>query len=156
MTTQVPKEATKNRFNRLDSAKIFLRYALAFSFISAVADRFGIWGPPGAEGVVWGEFQIFVEYSAQVNSFLPNALAPTLAWTATVLEVLLAVALMVGFRTRIVAALSGALLLAFALAMTVSFGFKPSLDYSVFTASAGAFLLAALQNGNDSELRDQP
>ena len=41
------------------------------------------------------------------------------------------------------AALASAGLLAlFATAMTISLGFKPPLDYSVFSASAGALLLA--------------
>jgi UPF0716 family protein affecting phage T7 exclusion len=45
--------------------------------------------------------------------------------------------------TVIYALLSGMLLLAFALAMTVALGVKMPLDLSVFSASAGAFLLAA-------------
>ena len=31
-------------------AAIFLRFALAAGFLSAVADRFGLWGPPGTPG----------------------------------------------------------------------------------------------------------
>jgi hypothetical protein len=33
-----------------------LRVALAFSFLSAVADRFGLWGQFGVDGVSWGDF----------------------------------------------------------------------------------------------------
>jgi hypothetical protein len=42
------------------------------------------------------------------------------------------------------ACLSGLLLGAFALAMSFSVGFKAALNYSVFTASAAAFLLASV------------
>jgi hypothetical protein len=41
------------------------------------------------------------------------------------------------------ALLSGTMLLLFALAMAVALGIKAPLDFSVFSASAGAFLLAA-------------
>lgn len=41
--------------------------------------------------------------------------------------------------------LSGVLLLFFALAMTFSTSLKGALDYSVFTASAGAFALGAMK-----------
>ena len=130
--------------DRLGAAKLFLRFALAAALLSAVADRFGLWGAPGGSNVAWGDFPVFVAYTAQVNSFLPAGFAPVLAWASTVLELILGVALIVGFRLRIAAAASGALLLSFALAMTISFGVKAPLDFSVFTASAGAFLLAAL------------
>lgn len=130
--------------NPLGVAKLILRFALAAAFLSAVADRFGFWGAPGEPNVAWGEFPAFVDYTAQVNSFLPASLAPILAWVGTALELLIALALIAGFRIRITAAAAGALLLMFALAMTLSFGVKSPLDYSVFTASAGAFLLAAL------------
>lgn len=32
---------------------LLLRLALAASFLAAVADRFGLWGAPGAPGLAW-------------------------------------------------------------------------------------------------------
>jgi uncharacterized membrane protein YphA (DoxX/SURF4 family) len=130
--------------SRVRTASLFLRIALAAAFLSACADRFGLWGPPGAPHVAWGDFAHFTAYTARVNSFLPAAWAPALAWLSTAAEIGLALGLLAGLRLRAVAASSGALLLTFALAMTVSFGLKAPLDYSVFSAAAGAFLLAAL------------
>src|SRR5689334_17930898 len=46
-----------------------LRVALAFSFLSAVADRFGLWGQFGS-GVAWGDFERFTAYTAQLLWFL--------------------------------------------------------------------------------------
>ena len=43
-----------------------LRLALAFSFLSAVADRFGLWGQFGAARVAWGDFGHFTAYTAQL------------------------------------------------------------------------------------------
>ena len=54
-------------------------------------------------------------------------------------------ALVVGVWPRIVGVAAGALLLAFALAMTLSFGIKQPLNYSVYSASAAAFLLATVK-----------
>jgi hypothetical protein len=53
--TQTSKVASRTAMSdRIQStavAAIFLRLALAAGFLSAVADRFGLWGPPGTPGV---------------------------------------------------------------------------------------------------------
>lgn len=127
------------------AAEVFLRVALAAGFLSAVADRFGLWGPPGAPGVGWGSFDPFLAYTGTLLWFLPAGLVPAAGWAATVLEVVLAVGLLVGVRLRAVALASGALLLTFAVSMTAALGPEPPLSYSVWTASAAAFLLATLR-----------
>ncbi len=121
---------------------IFARVALGAGFLSAVADRFGLWGGPGAPHVAWGDFAHFLEYTRKVNPWLPAPWIPALGWFVTVTEIVLGVALVAGVARRPVAALSGALLLAFAAGMTVGTGVKTALDASVFAAAAGAFLLA--------------
>ena len=65
------------------------------------------------------------------------------AWAATFAEVLLGLALVSGFFARVAALLSGLMLLLFALTMAFALGVKAPLDFSVFSACAGAFLLAA-------------
>jgi len=131
----------------LRTVQWLLRLALAASFLSAVADRSGLWGPPGAPGVAWGAWPVFVAYVAQLNWFAPTPLIPVLAWVATGLEVLLAIGLLVGWRLPWVALGSGCLLLAFASTMTLALGIKAPLDFSVFTAAASAFLLALVAAG---------
>lgn len=126
--------------------QLFLRITLSVSFLSAVADRFGFWGPPGTHGVSWGTWENFAAYSRSVNSFAGPQTNQVLAVTATILETLLPVLLLAGYKTRWAAIASGILLLSFALAMTYSFGIKPSLDYSVWTASAAGFALSALNS----------
>ncbi|MFT3794273.1 DoxX family membrane protein [Flavobacterium sp.] len=130
--------------NTLQLAQLFLRIALSVSFLSAVADRFGFWGNPGSPNVVWGNWQNFLDYSNQVNSFIPAALAEPLAIAATILEIVLPVFLLFGYKTKMAAWISGCLLSGFGLAMTISFGVKSPLDYSVFTAAAAAFVLAGI------------
>jgi len=124
-------------------AALYLRLALAGAFVSAVADRFGLWGPPGADGVAWGDFAPFLDYTASLVPFLPADAVPVLGWAVTVAEVALAAALLIGFRVRAAAAASALLLLGFALGMVIGEGPKSPLDASVFTASAGALLLYA-------------
>ena len=122
---------------------VFLRLALAISFLSAVADRFGVWGKYGEPHVAWGDFSHFILYTQRLTSIFPVSFVPTLAWTATIAEIVLALALLVGWQTRFAAFLSGVLLLVFAISMTCGLGIKAPLDFSVFTASAGAFLLSS-------------
>ena len=133
-----------NQTTMLSSAQWFLRLGLAAGFLSAVADRFGLWGSPGAPNVAWGEWSAFVDYVATLNWFAPAPLIRALAWAATLAETLFALGLLVGWRLRWFALASGLLLLSFALTMTIALGVKAPLDFSVFAAAGGAFLLAAI------------
>lgn len=117
------------------------RLALAAAFASAVADRFGVWGAAGTPGVAWGSFKAFEAYTGQLNGFVPVTLVPVVAWAATALEGACAALLVVGFLTRVAAIVSAGLLAAFAVTMTIAFGPKPALDYSVWTALAAALVL---------------
>src|SRR5215213_1753910 len=128
-----------------NTAPVAMRLALAAGFLSAVADRFGLWGPAGTPGVGWGGFDPFLAYTGRLLWFLPAGLVPAAGWAATVLEVALAVGLLAGVRVRAFALASGLLLTAFAAAMTVALGPEPPLSYSVWSAAAGAFLLASLR-----------
>jgi uncharacterized membrane protein YphA (DoxX/SURF4 family) len=120
---------------------LYARVALGVAFLSAVASRFGVW--KGDVGL--GSFPDFVAYTAEVNSFMPASTVPFLAWVATFAELVLGVALLVGLWQRWAALGSAVLLLLFGTAMAVSFGLKSPLDYSVFSASAAAVLLALRQ-----------
>ncbi len=42
----------------MNGTRWFLRIALAAGFLSAAADRVGLWGAPGTPGVAWGEWSI--------------------------------------------------------------------------------------------------
>lgn len=121
--------------------KLFLRIAIAFGFLSAVADRFGMWGKDDS---TWGNWDSFVQYTEVINPWFPNALVPALAVIATSAEIIFAIFLLVGFKTELFAKLSGILLLIFAFSMSFSIGIKPVFDYSVFIASAGAFALGTM------------
>jgi uncharacterized membrane protein YphA (DoxX/SURF4 family) len=125
-------------------AEMWARVALGSAFLSSVADRFGLWGSYGHKNVSWGDFAHFVQYTGMVNSFLPARMIPALAWMATCAETVFGVCLILGIYRRIVAVGSAALLLMFALAMSVSLGVKSAIDYAVFSASSSAFLLVAM------------
>lgn len=123
---------------------LYLRIALGATMLSAVADRLGFWGAPGEPGVAWGNWENFVANTADINSFMPAAIIPFLAITATVLEITFSILLIAGFKTRIAAFGTGCLLSSFALAMTISYGIKGPMDYSVFIGSAAGFILATI------------
>ena len=116
----------------------YARIALGAAFLSAVGARFGLYG----RDVGWGNFANFTKYTAEVNSFMPAFTIPFLAWGATVAETFCGLGLILGLWPRWVAIGSALLLAVFATAMAISFGIKSPLDYSVFSASAAAALLA--------------
>lgn len=136
-----------------------VRFALAAGFLSSVADRFGLWGPPGSPKAAWGDWSNFVKYTAVLNFLLPQRLAPILAVVATIAESSLGVLLILGLWKREVAALSAGLLCLFALAMTFALGVKAPLDYSVFAAAGAAamlFLYAEKKEGRQTGMSVLP
>jgi uncharacterized membrane protein YphA (DoxX/SURF4 family) len=123
-------------------SSVFLRCALGLGFLSAVADRFGLWGALGQPNVEWGTFSRFLEYVHTLNWYLPAGLIPPLGVIATGAETPFGVLLLVGWHTRAAALLSGLLLLSFGLAMTLALGIKAPLNFAVFTGVGGAWLLS--------------
>jgi putative oxidoreductase len=124
------------------AALIYARIALGLAFLNGIAERFGWYG----KDVGYGNYANFVKYTAQVNAFMPAWSIPFLAGAATVAELVLGVLLIAGVWKRWVALGSAALLAIFGTAMAISFGPWSPLDYSVFSASAAALLLAENQS----------
>jgi uncharacterized membrane protein YphA (DoxX/SURF4 family) len=93
------------------------------------------------------ELPNFDSYGQQVSDeeldyLLASSRAESLAWAATIGEILFGVVLIVGFKIRVTSILSGFLLLSFAVGMVTGLGVKTPFDYSVFSAAGAAFLLA--------------
>ena len=93
-----------------------------------------------------GQLDSFLAYTGLINPFIPKLLIPAMGVIATAAELIFGICLIVGFRTELIAKLSGYLMLIFALAITFSSGIKGAFDYSVFAASAGAFALSMMKN----------
>ena len=129
------------RISEIKIIEWFLRASLSVGFLSAVADRFGLWSKDVS---AWGNWENFIAYTKTINPLVPSHLIPALGFCATILEIVFAVLLLTNFKTSFVAKASGLLLLLFALAMTFSKSIKVPLDYSVFCASAAAFSLSVL------------
>jgi uncharacterized membrane protein YphA (DoxX/SURF4 family) len=117
-----------------------LRILIALAFLEAVADRFGLLGPPASAGVAWGNFAGFIHYTGVVNSFLPAAMIPALAVLATICETVFGLTMLLGIRIRWAAAGSAALLFLFATAMTISR--LSQFSYGVYMMCAGAAFLS--------------
>jgi uncharacterized membrane protein YphA (DoxX/SURF4 family) len=126
-------------------ASLVLRIGLGVGFLSAVADRFGLWGAFGQPNVEWGNFSRFLDYTQTLNWYLPAGAIPALGIIATGAEIVFGLLLIVGWRTRAAALLSGLLLLTFAEAMTLALGIKAPLNYAVLTGIGGAMLLASCE-----------
>jgi uncharacterized membrane protein YphA (DoxX/SURF4 family) len=123
-------------------AALLLRIGIGVGFLSAVADRFGLWGPFGQPNVEWGDFSRFLEYTHTLNWYLPAGMIPLLGGIATGAEILFGLLILVGWHTRVAALFSGLLLLTFGVAMTLALGIKAPLNFAVLTGVGGALLLA--------------
>ena len=123
-------------------AGLILRIVLAITMLSAVADRFGIWGAPGSHQVAWGNWDNFVTYTQTLNPYANRAISEILGGVATFFEVLLSLLLLFGFKTRLAALGTTILMFFFAFVMSVSVSVKAPFDYSVWTSAAAALLLA--------------
>jgi putative oxidoreductase len=125
-------------------SQLYLRLAIGFGFIAAVLDRFGVVGNAGQPNIAWGNWQSFLNYTHVLLPFLSKPLSDVMGLLATIAEALFGILLIIGFKTRLAAIGSGLLTLTFAVAMMATSGWKAPFNYSVFAASAGAFLLASL------------
>jgi len=125
---------------------VLLRIGLGVGFLSAVADRLGLWGAFGQPNVEWGNFSRFLEYTHTLNWYLPVGMIPALGVIATGAEILFGLLLLVGWHTRAAAWLSGLLLLTFGVSMTLALGIKVPLNFAVLTGIGGALLLANCQS----------
>lgn len=127
-------------------AQLFVRLAVGTAFLSAVADRMGLWGSFGQPGVAWGNWDRFVAYTHQLTVFAGGTISHVLAIIATLLETVLGILLIIGYRIKMTAFFSGGLLLLFAIAMTVSLplGIKSTFDYSVWTGASACLLLSSI------------
>jgi putative oxidoreductase len=125
-------------------AQLFLRLALGIGFIYPVLDRTGLLGAPGGANISWGNWENFVSYTGVLLPFLSHTLREFAAIIASIAEAVLGILLIVGLQIRWAALSSFILLALFALSMTAFTGFKSALNYSVFSACAGALILSAL------------
>jgi uncharacterized membrane protein YphA (DoxX/SURF4 family) len=130
------------------AATLFARAALSAGFLSAVADRFGLWGAAGTSHVAWGNLDDFTQYVHVLAPYIPSALLGAVAWGTTLVEIVVGVALLLGIALRWTALLGGVTLLAFGLSMFFFSGYESPLSASVFTAASAAMLVSLAPSGS--------
>ena len=112
---------------------LFARIVLALGFLSAVADRFGLWTPLlGANGVFWGSMQSFAAYTGTLAPWVPQAVLPAFAWLVTLFEIVFGVGLLAGVCLRWMALGAGILVLLFGISMFFFAGVKARLTTASF------------------------
>jgi hypothetical protein len=120
---------------------------LALDFAGAVADRFGAFGPPGGPGVSWGSWAVFVDYTQVMLGGSPRPLATAAAVAATGVEILLAVALVAGYRRRWTGKVTAGLLAIYLVAMTLTIGLDEVATYAIPVLVGGALLVSVCPAG---------
>lgn len=122
---------------------LFARVVLGVGFLSAVADRLGIWGAVGTQFVDWGNMDVFTQVTGGLAPWCPASLLPLLSWGVTVIEAALGILLLTGFFIRPASFISFTLLVLFAVSMAVFLGPKLVFNYSVLPAAACALMIYA-------------
>lgn len=124
--------------------QLFLRVALGIIFIMAVMDRFGLLGVPGANGVSWGDWKHFVDYTHTLVPFVSRPIANFLAVLATVAETTFAICLIIGLKIKQVALGAALLTLCFGLCMGIFVSIGAPFNYPVFVFSGSGLVLSGL------------
>ncbi|MFE9321619.1 hypothetical protein ACIHDR_02285 [Nocardia sp. NPDC052278] len=129
---------TAGRFVVVDTT---VRILLGALFAGSVADRFGLLGGPGADGVSWGDYSAFTDYTRTLTPQVLDWSVPALAAVATASETLLAIGLILGIAAKLTARAAAAVLISFAAAMWTSVGFDEMCSYGVLVLAGGAAIL---------------
>jgi putative oxidoreductase len=124
--------------------QLLLRISLGIGFIVPVLDRLGQLGLPGEKNISWGNWENFIGYTGLLLPFLSPPMVNVMGTLATILELIIGLALIMGIKTRLAALGSFGLTLSFAICMILFVGFKAPVNFAVFPVCAGSFLLAAI------------
>lgn len=125
-------------------AQAYLRLSLGVGFLLPAADRLGWLGPAGQGNVDWGNWDNFVTYTHLLMPYLSRPLTSFMGALATIAEITFGFQFLLGYKIRLAAWGTFLLTLSFALCMAIFMGFKAPFNYSVYTDSAAALLLATL------------
>jgi uncharacterized membrane protein YphA (DoxX/SURF4 family) len=127
-------------------AQLILRLALGIGFLIPVIDRIGLMGPYGSDGVTWGDWKHFVDYTHTLVPFAGGPITNIMALLATIGEGVFGVCLIIGFRIKEAALGAGILTLVFGLCMAIFLNIKAPFDYPVFVFTGGALLLSGIDD----------
>jgi len=120
--------------NGTEIVRLFARFALGASFLSAVADRFWLMGATWSKERILGRFRSFRGIHGRGDVSLPQFIDGVVCMGSYRRGDPLGILLIAGFKIRMASVLSGLLLLSFAMGMVTGLGIKTPFDYSVFSA----------------------
>ncbi len=109
------------------------RLFLAMVYLWVVADRLGFLGKVGNTGVVWGDFDTFLDYTATLNPWFSRGLSNILGYFVTIIEVVFSVLFLLKIRLKETALASFSILSIFTISMIFSLGITEGLEFILFT-----------------------
>jgi len=130
--------------NSFKIPQLLLRFALGITFLTPVSDRLGILGPMGERNIEWGNWESFIDYTTTLMPFMDRPMVNVMGGIATVVELIIGILLIVGYKTKYAAISSCILTLIFILSMTLFKGIKAPINYAVFVTCASSFLLSRI------------
>lgn len=127
-------------------SQLILRLALGIGFLIPVIDRIGLMGPYGSDGVTWGDWKHFVDYTHTLVPFASRPIVNIMGLLATIAELVFGVCLIIGFRIKEVALGAGILTLVFGLCMAIFLSIGAPFSYPVFVFTGGALVLSGVDH----------
>lgn len=121
---------------------LFLRLALAVSFLAIVADKLGYWGEHESESILWGTWDKYASYFQSLIPFIPAGVAEKIAAATTSLEVVLALMLLVGLKVRWAAIATSIYTFVLVILMFISMHPEAPFNSGLLLISSASFLLA--------------
>lgn len=138
--------------------QLVLRLALGLTFLVPVLDRLGVLGPLGKGNIEWGNWGNFINYTQKLMPYFDRSITNVMGGIATIAEFIIAILLILGYKTKYAALASSLITLTFIIFMATSVGIQKPINFGVFTASSASFLLfkiAAYQWSIDEHLKSK-
>ncbi|MEJ5055445.1 DoxX family protein [Sphingobacterium sp. MYb382] len=121
--------------------QLVLRLALGLTFLVPVLDRLGVLGPLGKGNIEWGNWGNFINYTQKLMPYFDRSITNVMGGIATIAEFIIAILLILGYKTKYAALASSLITLTFIIFMATSVGIQKPINFGVFTASSASFLL---------------
>ncbi len=124
--------------------QLLLRFALGITFLTPVLDRLGFLGSLGTGNIEWGNWGNFIDYTSTLMPYFDRSVTNIMGGIATVGELIIAIFLIIGFKTKYAAMGSCLITFIFILFMTTTVGIQKPINFGVFTATTSSFLLSRI------------
>ena len=126
-----------------DLAQLFLRLILSVGLFVSVMDRLGVLGSSSTH-VNWGNWRTFIAYTQSLLPYLEREAIRVCAVTVTMVEVILAFGLLLGYKIPFMAIGTSMMTFIFAICMAITYGIDTPFNSPVLIFTWCGIVLSGL------------